>query len=69
YLPLAPGRPFRAYGIEQQAEIVRDAYLLAEGWKLPGRPPLAAYAALIPFAGPLLRGERVRPLRQAPWRR
>jgi hypothetical protein len=54
YLPLSVGRPFGAYGLEQQAEIVREAYLLAEGWRLPGRPPLDRYAALIPFAGPKL---------------
>lgn len=53
YLPLAPGRPFHAYGIEQQAEIVREAYLLAAGWRLPGRPPLAHYQALLPFASAL----------------
>jgi hypothetical protein len=49
YLPLVPGRPFARYGIEQQAEIVRDAYLLAEGLRLADRPPLSDYAALIPF--------------------
>lgn len=53
YLPLVPGRPFHAYGLEQQAEMVREAYLLAEGWRLPGRPPLADYLALIPFAAGL----------------
>ncbi len=53
YLPLVPGRPFSAYGLEQQAEIVREAYLLAEGWQLPGRPPLATYVALVPFAAGL----------------
>jgi hypothetical protein len=49
YLPLVPGKPFHRYGLEQQAEIVRDAYLLADGVRLPGRPPVATYAALIPF--------------------
>jgi hypothetical protein len=49
YLPLEPGKPFLAYGLEQQAEIVREAYLLAEGQRLVGRPPVATYAALIPF--------------------
>lgn len=49
YLPLQPGKPFHRYGLEQQAEIVRDAYLLADGVRLPGRPPVATYAALIPF--------------------
>ena len=49
YLPLKPGKPFGAYGIEQQAEIVRHAYLLREGGRVPGAPPLEVYAALIPF--------------------
>ena len=49
YLPLIPGKPFRAYGIEQQAEIVRHAYLLREGAAVPGAPSLGAYAAIIPF--------------------
>ena len=50
YLPLVPGRPFAAYGIEQQACIVADAYFLREGARVPGAPPLGVYAALIPFA-------------------
>ena len=49
YLPLIPGKPFAAYGIEQQACIVADAYFIAAGARVPGAPPLAAYAALIPF--------------------
>jgi hypothetical protein len=49
YLPLVPGRPFAAYGIEQQACIVADAYFLREGAHVPGAPPLADYAALLPF--------------------
>ena len=49
YLPLVLGKAFGRYGIEQQAEIVRDAYLLAQGVPLEGRQPLADYAALIPF--------------------
>ncbi|MDW8415673.1 MAG: hypothetical protein RMK78_09425, partial [Thermaurantiacus sp.] len=71
YLPFRPGKPFHAYGIEQQAEIVRDAYLLAEGLALPGRPPLAAYLELLPFqgelAGPTAAGARqVMPAAAAP---
>jgi hypothetical protein len=50
YLPLVPGKPFLGYNLEQQAEIVREAWLLASGWRLPGRPPLADYAAILPFA-------------------
>lgn len=61
YLPLArhpfcryaydyvPGRPFARYGIEQQAEIVRDAFLLGLGATVAGKPPLDAYRALLPF--------------------
>jgi len=49
YLPLTPGKPFGAYGIEQQAEIVRHAYLLREGASVPGAPSLDAYAAILPF--------------------
>ncbi len=52
YLPLTPGRAFVAYGIEQQACIVADAYFLAQGGRVPGAPPLGDYAALIPFAPP-----------------
>lgn len=49
YLPLKPGKPFHRYGLEQQAEITADAFMLSRGARLPGRPPLADYAALIPF--------------------
>lgn len=47
---LAPGRPFRRYGIEQQAEIVRHAFLLERGAEVPGAAPLADYRAVLPFA-------------------
>lgn len=50
YLPLAPGKPFHRYGIEQQAEIIRDYWLLRRGIRLDGRPPLDSYVDLIPFA-------------------
>jgi hypothetical protein len=46
---LVPGRPFRRYGIEQQAEIVRHAFLLRRGAELPGKPCLHVYEALLPF--------------------
>jgi hypothetical protein len=52
YLPLRPGKPFGAYGIEQQACIVADAYFIAEGSRVADAPDLATYAALIPFAAP-----------------
>jgi hypothetical protein len=62
YLPLArhpwcrydyalkPGQRFEKYGIEQQAEIVRHAFLLREGYSVAGAPGLAQYESLIPFA-------------------
>lgn len=43
---LAPGKAFARYGIEQQACIVADAYVLRER---EDRARLAAYAAVIPF--------------------
>jgi hypothetical protein len=46
---LEPGRPFTRYGIEQQAEIVRHAFLLARGAEVPGAAPLAVYRDLLPF--------------------
>ena len=44
-----PGQPFRRYGIEQQAEIVRHAFLLRAGVRVPGAPPLSQYDTLVPF--------------------
>ena len=44
---LVPGRPLERYGLEQQAEIVRHAYLLREGHGVPGEPDRAAYEALL----------------------
>ena len=44
-----PGRAFDRYGLEQQAEIVRHAFLLRRGFALPGKPPLDRYEALLPF--------------------
>ncbi|CAM3057353.1 Vgr related protein [Sphingomonas antarctica] len=61
YLPLArhpfcrygyaikPGKVFRRYGIEQQAEIVRHAFLLRHNRMIPGAPPLAVYETILPF--------------------
>ncbi|PLK25896.1 vgr related protein [Novosphingobium sp. TH158] len=48
---LEPGKPLAAYGIEQQAEIVRHAFLLRSGAPLPGKPPRAAYDAIVAFPG------------------
>ena len=41
-----PGKPFDAYGLEQQAEIVRHAFLQKKGAKLAN----AADPAILPFA-------------------
>lgn len=46
---IAPGKSFARYGIEQQAEIVRHAFLLRQGATLKDRPPLATYEQLLPF--------------------
>ena len=62
YLPLArhpfcryhysfvPGWSLKRYGIEQQAEIVRHAFLLRAGVRVPGAPDLARYESVLPFA-------------------
>ena len=44
-----PGKPFRDYGIEQQAEIVRHYFLLSHGAKVAGAPTLEQLAAILPF--------------------
>ena len=44
-----PARPFTAYGIEQQAELVAHAFLAARGAPLTAAPPLAALQAVLPF--------------------
>ena len=47
---LKPGQAFARYGIEQQAEIVRHAFLLRKRRVVPGAPPLAQYMSLLPFS-------------------
>ena len=61
YLPLArhpfcrysyslkPGQAFSRYGLEQQAEIVRHAFLLRRGARVPAAPALSQYETLLPF--------------------
>ena len=46
---LKPGWPLTRYGIEQQAEIVRHAFLLGQGASVPEAAPLTAYRAMLPF--------------------
>jgi hypothetical protein len=48
---LKPGWPLERYGIEQQAEIVRHAFLLRKGWKMAGVGDSAAYDLLVRFPG------------------
>ena len=47
---LKPGQSFVRYGIEQQAEIVRHAFLIREGRVVPGAPDLRQYRSILPFA-------------------
>ena len=42
-----PGKPFDAYGLEQQAEIVRHAFMLRQGATILGAPPLSQYEGLL----------------------
>lgn len=46
---LKPGQPFHRYGIEQQGEIVRHAFLLRHGATVAGAPSLEQYRTLLPF--------------------
>ena len=48
---LKPGWTLERYGIEQQAEIVRHAFLLRQGIAVPGVGDACAYAALVRFPG------------------
>ena len=44
-----PGWSLAQYGLEQQAEIVRHAFLLRRGEAVAGAPSLAAYESILPF--------------------
>ena len=46
---LEPGKPFARYGIEQQAEIVRHAFLWRAGARPRHAPPLDALEDILPF--------------------
>ncbi|MFA5990057.1 MAG: vgr related protein [Sphingomonas sp.] len=46
---IKPGQPFSRYGIEQQAELVRHAFLLSRGAPVSGAPPLDVYLGILPF--------------------
>lgn len=51
---LKPGWSLTRYGVEQQAEIVRHAFLLRNGVRLAGVGDAAAYEALVNFPGATL---------------
>lgn len=44
---IVPGWQLQRYGIEQQAEIVRHAFLLRRGATVPGAPALSQYESII----------------------
>lgn len=46
---MVPGRRFEDYGIEQQGDIVRHAFLARRGAPAPGAPPLELLEGLLPF--------------------
>ncbi|HET9510639.1 MAG TPA: vgr related protein [Sphingomonas sp.] len=48
---IKPGWPLKRYGLEQQAEIVRHAFLLRRNRVVPGAPELARYETILPFSG------------------
>ena len=47
-----PGWPLHKYGLEQQAEIVRHAFLIGLGAAFAGAPPLAQLKTILPFQPP-----------------
>ena len=48
---IRPGWPLKRYGIEQQAEIARHAFLLRRGATVAGAPDVARYESILPFRG------------------
>ncbi len=46
-----PGWPLERYGLEQQAEIVRHAFLLRRGFLPEKAPTLAQLEPILPFSG------------------
>jgi hypothetical protein len=44
-----PSRPFHRYGIEQQAELVRHAFLARQGQPVAGAPSLTELERVLPF--------------------
>ena len=56
---LKPGEPLESYGIEQQAEIVRHAFLLRAGASLPGVADKSAYDMLVRFEGATIKQQKI----------
>ncbi|GAA4005454.1 vgr related protein [Sphingomonas humi] len=48
-----PGRPFLRYGLEQQAELVRHAFLQRRGIRPVRSADLAAIEGILPFSAPV----------------
>jgi hypothetical protein len=46
---IKPGQPFKRYGIEQQAEIVRHYFMLKSGVDIVGAPGMDVYRVILPF--------------------
>ena len=46
---IKPGWPLERYGLEQQGEILRHAFLLNQGALVRGAADAAAYRAILPF--------------------
>ena len=47
-----PGRCFQAYGLEQQAELCRHAFLLRRGTKVPGAAPVGGVEGVLAVRAP-----------------
>lgn len=54
---LVPGRPFARYGLEQQAEMVRHAFLLRRGYRLESAPAVEELERMLPFEFSLSRSD------------
>lgn len=57
---LRPGWPLTRYGIEQQAEIMRHAFLLRSGARVAGVGDAGSYEALVDFAGTQVHPDPIR---------
>lgn len=63
---LKPGWPLQRYGLEQQAEIVRHAFLLRAGQCVPGAAPLESYRGILPFDSAWMANARLAPPKPLP---